>query len=540
MRRDRLDSALARFQELYPRVRDVVISRGAGRSTFLDHNDHGDGTAIGFPVRQDDLVIMGYNPDGDEIALNNMEPRVFSEGSIRASDVAGLRIQKVASKSQMKWTDYCAAILQETLRTLNTYGVERLPGLCVLVDGREEMGGVAVESNMSSSAALEMGITYGVEALVGIAGRLSGTEMTEIGRRAEAAIGFPCGKLDQTCSTGDRARVNPEDRVVVAIHCIPSLTPDGRDATHTTVSKMPTLPGINVNTGEKGPAQREYNIRVIEGEIASWILARKLEELSPGFARLTRAEVENAFPRVNPDHNGKPYLYDADRLYPVFLKPAFFSRPFLAKLGIDVSRQDLYAWVKRNLPQEADGLTEEELIGRYGVPREYFENVTRSARESGIDLNGRRYKLYGSLLHIIDDEDRGVEMAKVLEDAVTKTGRERETALDRFGQLEQDAYHSLAQSFGNSTERIDKFVAWAVTRPWCRAGRHFGAGWGGFLQNWVREGMEASAMTDSCEWRWIRHRPGLGFPRPSEDYCGDFRSTDEKRWKPSFGEGLCR
>jgi len=498
IRRARLISTALHYKELFPAIKEAVFTRAPGRITANEHTDYNDAVALGMPTIQDDIAIVGINPDGNKIELRNMEDRFPPATFDSAQAIMQMQIQPRQNKSEVPWSEFFAAILQSLMPRLENYGAQ-IPGMCILVDGRENLGGVPLESNISSSAAFEESLINAIEALVGLKGRLTVGEAIEIGREAEAKIGFPCGKLDQGSSIVTRV-VSYRKIMGAAIDCVPRLDENGKDKTVITPFEIPAeLQAVLVNSGPKGDAQREYNIRVIEGELASWVLTQLLNELSPEFAQnpeRIQQEVARLYSNINPDHNGKPYLYGPARVYPVFLKPAFFAANRLRELGIKITDAQVEEWVIRNLP---DKVTMQELMDTYGLPKEFFDKVTAAAKKINIPVETISFNLRGTALHAITEEQRAPLIMRALKDAVEALTDEVKTdALRRFGELQRQGYVSLRDNYRNSTPNIDALIEWAGQQSWCLtqgSGRHFGAGWGGWVEIWVKPGKAEEAQT---------------------------------------------
>ncbi|MFA5167029.1 MAG: ElyC/SanA/YdcF family protein [Candidatus Omnitrophota bacterium] len=498
LRRKRLMTLLERFKKLYPHIDRAVVARAPGRITLNDHTDSYSALSLGIPTRQDDIVIAGINSESRQIDLNNINDR-FPARSFDTADIQKIKIQPVKNKSELSWSTYALAVLQSLLPRLEPYPEARIPeGMALLVDGREEFGGVPVESNISSSAAFAESIIYAVEALSGIGGRMTGGEAIQIGRDAELKIGFPCGPLDQASSTLGRLSLKPGQTAGAMIDTIPRTYEDGRDKVEIKLFQVPAnLEALIVDTGSKGEAQKGFTKRVAEGELASWILAHKLYELIPDFSnQLDRIKIQRLFADINRDHNGRPYLFEEGRLWPIFLKPAFFSKDFLGSVGAQVSSEAIHDWVRKNLPSSA---TKRELIDRYGMPEDYFEKVVASTRHV-MDPDTVSYDLQGVALHVIGAQDRAHLIVNALADAAKGNDAAQNGAWKRFAELEINEYESLRDFFNNSTPRIDEIASWAMRQPWCLAPRHFGAGYGGRMQIWIRPGSYEQAAKEVHEF----------------------------------------
>lgn len=565
LRKERLITALLRYRRLFPHVKEVVIARAPGRITANEHTDYNDAVSLGIPTIQDDIAIVGIDTTSERIELVNMESDRFPACEpFAVSELADIKIQPREKKSDVPWTDFSIALLQSLVPVLQSYGIEAIPGMCILIDGREAYGGVPVESNISSSAAFEEAQIYAIEAALGRMGRMTAGEVIEIGRASERKIGFPSGKLDQGTSTGGRLAVEPGQIIGAAIDCVPRLDESGRDKTIIESFEIPdSLEAVLVNTGPKEDAQREYNIRVIEGELGAWIVARRLQEDSDWWRQLnssqqTRQLVRKLYGDINPDHNGRPYLYNQEGIYPVFFKPVFFTYRRLAEIGYDGKWAPLRRRLTDILPEE---VTKQELVDEYGdefldfyvasaLPFHYIlarAKLDKTRRGRRVDeetlkrwveawlrgelesirpemkrywlsprlfrgLEVSSYNLQGTVFHAIGEEDRAPEIMQALQDAATATNEaERNDALERFGSLQRAGYESLRHNYRNSSSNIDSLVAWAGSQPWCLtegACRHFGAGWGGWMEIWIKPGMydtaEAAIKAFLTEQDWYK------------------------------------
>lgn len=554
LRRERMQTLLKRYKELYPDVKEIVITRAPGRVTANEHTDYNDAASVGMATKQDHIVVVGLNADENRMVFNNMKPSKFPKGEWTVEHIESMRIQPAQRKADVPWTKFSIAIIQNLMMKLYAQGT-KLKGLCMLVDGREEYGGVPIESNISSSAAFEVAQIYAIEAILGIKGKLTSGEVIEIGRSAEAMLGFPCGKLDQGSSSAGRPEVKPYDRKGAIIDCVPRVDEKGKDKTVIKNFTIPnTLQAILLNTGEKGQTQREYNIRVIEGELGSWILNKTFKEfLGKTGQNIRMQKVQEIFGDINKDHNKRPYLYSADRGYPVFLKPGFYASSMLKKVGVNVSPEEIEKWVKQKLStfeniDNLKGVYGKEFLDFYvqsALPfhyslavnllkehnieveenskitpellREWVEAVLKGNLKSkynemedrGIEcnwflgINTDTYNLQGTVLHAIGDQDRSEEIEEALNYAATKSGAGQMNALVRFGELQRDGYVSLRDNYRNSTPIIDKVVNWASSQDWCLVPgscRHFGAGWGGWMEIWIKPGKYNEAYTALSKW----------------------------------------
>jgi len=597
VRRERLRTALARFRELFPGVERVVIGRAPGRFTLNEHTDYNGCTSLGVPTEQDDIAIIGLGPTEEGVRIHNMEDSRFASGDFTIDQIRQMQIVPVKDKSALDWRVFVCGLLQSLFPRLEALPeVEQIPSnICLLVDGREEYGGVPVESNMSSSAALEESIIYAVEALVGGAGRVQGGEVIEIGREAEALIGFPCGKLDQGSSTGGRIAVEPGRFYGAAIDCVSRKDARGEDATRVTPFPVPeNLNAVLVDMGPKPAAQREYNIRVIEGELAAWLLARSLRDILD--EEVDIAKVARVYPPadISRDHNGKPYLYNTKADYPVFFKPVFFAASRLRQVGVSISPRRIQDFVRRVLPRKISRRT---LLAQYADDRDFLsiylgaalpyhmalarglledkgvtieqvddETLTgwvkhwlvEALSRKDIESMGRvsltvqdlrrvevtSYNLCGTMLHAISEEDRVAEILSTLRLAVESAApRGKDNAIERFGLLQRRGFESLRTNYRNSTKQIGRLEDWARKQSWCLAVRHFGAGWGGWVEVWVQPGRTAEAekalKAHLSRQKWYKTQVAEPHGRSINDQlaCGMIRFSPGT-FASLLGEGL--
>ena len=133
------------------------------------------------------------------------------------------------------------------------------------------------------------------------------------------------------------------------------------------------------------------------------------------------------------------------------------------------------------------------------------------------------FNLQGTFLHNIGDDDRALMVADALGRAARTKGKEHEAALLEFGRLEKESYESLRDNYRNSSPNIDEIARWAMAQAWCLGPRHFGAGWGGWMEIWVKPGRYEEAA------RAIRE-----FLKDKDQY----RESMVERYKPGAPAGL--
>ncbi|MDD5356339.1 MAG: HAD-IIB family hydrolase, partial [Candidatus Omnitrophica bacterium] len=140
LQQERYTATLEEFKKAHPDVRDVCIARAGGRLVISgEHLDYHHGPLINTALIQDIIVIAAVNPKDPKIILNNMASS-FTQASIRcAEDIEVLP----KPKKDLKWHEYCFAVIYAFMNLLKSENVE-IPGLYMLVDGRQEYGGIPI------------------------------------------------------------------------------------------------------------------------------------------------------------------------------------------------------------------------------------------------------------------------------------------------------------------------------------------------------------------------------------------------------------
>lgn len=176
----RIGSLRSQFQELYGPEPEVYV-RAPGRAEILgNHTDYNQGYALACAISRSTLVAMRRRADEMIRLRSSAYPQ--SEGLFN--------IRQLQKDSKLMWTNYARAVVQELL-----VAGKNLGGADVLIDSTVPSSG-----GVSSSAALELALAYGLTGLYGIAAdRL---EMALLCKRAENGplVESPCGLLDQAAA----------------------------------------------------------------------------------------------------------------------------------------------------------------------------------------------------------------------------------------------------------------------------------------------------------------------------------------------------
>ena len=163
-----------RYHELF-RTEPIVV-RSPGRVNLIgDHTDYNQGFVL--PAAIDKQIVLS-------IGLNNTNRANLSALDFQQSFSFDLSyIKRTDSHS---WANYIMGVAQQ----LQNKGLEVQGFDCVFG------GNIPIGSGMSSSAALECGVTFGLSELLGLG--LTKLEIAKIGQAAEGDfVGLKCGLMDQ-------------------------------------------------------------------------------------------------------------------------------------------------------------------------------------------------------------------------------------------------------------------------------------------------------------------------------------------------------
>ncbi len=156
----------------------AMVVRGPGRVNLIgEHTDYNQGFVL--PAAVDKAIWLALRPRQDG------RLRAFSTdlGGGLERDLGDL------ARSEVTWANYLLGILSELTRDGH-----RLGGVDVVFGGDLPIG-----SGMSSSAALECGFAFGLNALFGLG--LGAVDLALLGQRAENRfVGVNCGIMDQFAS----------------------------------------------------------------------------------------------------------------------------------------------------------------------------------------------------------------------------------------------------------------------------------------------------------------------------------------------------
>lgn len=155
-----------------------IICEAPGRVNLIgEHVDYCDGFVMPFAISDRTYAAIGRRTDR-KIRISSMQ---------RHNDVFETSIDELQPGSEGKWERYICGVIW-------SFGEKITSGLDILVDGN-----VALGAGLSSSAALECSVAFGLNEIFET--KLTLAQLAKLAQRAENEyVGMPCGIMDQSVS----------------------------------------------------------------------------------------------------------------------------------------------------------------------------------------------------------------------------------------------------------------------------------------------------------------------------------------------------
>ncbi|WP_298545206.1 galactokinase [uncultured Aquimarina sp.] len=169
-----------------------LVVHSPGRINFIgEHTDYNNGFVL--PTAIDKKIVFSFQKNDSE-----HECKIYSSSYDKMLDVNLSELKP----SKEEWENYILGVLSEISKISN--GVK---GFDCIIESQLPIG-----AGISSSAALECGLAYGLNELFNL--NLSKIELVELSQRAEHNyVGTKCGIMDQFAS------VMSEDKKVILLDC---------------------------------------------------------------------------------------------------------------------------------------------------------------------------------------------------------------------------------------------------------------------------------------------------------------------------------
>lgn len=155
---------------------EPILIQSPGRVNLIgEHTDYNEGFVL--PAAIDKVIVLGFAPN------QSKKIRLYS---VDMQESCEIDLKNDLEKSDFHWANYILGVVDQ----LQKRG-DKIEGFdCVFG------GNIPIGAGLSSSAALEGGVVFGLSKLFGLS--ISKTEMAKIGQAAENHfVGMQCGIMDQ-------------------------------------------------------------------------------------------------------------------------------------------------------------------------------------------------------------------------------------------------------------------------------------------------------------------------------------------------------
>lgn len=163
------------FSKEFGTSSDPIIIRSPGRINLIgEHTDYNNGFVL--PAAIDRNIYFAISRRAED------KCRIYSDNFAESAELNLRRIQK----SKRNWANYLAGVVDQ----LMTAGYDIAGFDCVFG------GNIPIGAGLSSSAAIEAGLAYGLNEIFGL--DISRTDLARIAQRSENEfVGVQCGIMDQ-------------------------------------------------------------------------------------------------------------------------------------------------------------------------------------------------------------------------------------------------------------------------------------------------------------------------------------------------------
>ena len=155
-----------------------IVCEAPGRVNLIgEHVDYCDGFVLPFAISDRTYAVIKRRPDR-KIRISSMQ---------RPNEIFETSLDELQPSGEGNWERYICGVIW-------AFGDRITSGLEILVDGH-----VALGAGLSSSAALECSVAFGLDQLFET--RFSLAQLAKLAQRAENDfVGMPCGIMDQSVS----------------------------------------------------------------------------------------------------------------------------------------------------------------------------------------------------------------------------------------------------------------------------------------------------------------------------------------------------
>jgi galactokinase len=375
MMKNIIDDISAEFRERFGR--SFVIVEAPGRVNLIgEHTDYNDGFVLPAAIDKAIWLAMNLNSSG--------QIRLFS---VDMNEEYNVELSSTLDKSGKGWPDYILGVVDQLRKHgMNTVGFDCVFG-----------GNVPIGAGLSSSAALEGGVLYGLAELNGW--EISTMKMAQIAQKAENEfVGVQCGIMDQFASlNGKESHALKLDCRTLEFEKVPFRDPD-----------------FNIVLCDTGVRREltgsEYNVRRSQCEKGVSIIQKKYPEVKK-LRDVTLEMLEEHRDKLDPTvfkrcefviEENQRVLYACDDLLKDDIE-AFGEKMYRSHHGLqhkyEVSCEELDILV--DIAKEVDGVFGSRMMGGgFGgctinlVRTECVKQFTEKVKEEYRRLTGKEASVY--------------------------------------------------------------------------------------------------------------------------------------------------
>ncbi|WFD26786.1 galactokinase [Malassezia nana] len=459
----------SKFESMY-HLQPAFIARAPGRVNMIgEHIDTTGYSVFPLAIERDVLMAATYvpGPGPFRVELGNVSAQ-FPATSFTCDLTQPDSIELLTETAQ-RWANYFRVALRGLLSDLPNEIVKNAHGvLYVLVDGT-----VPPESSLSSSAAMTTASSLVVVTALGALDRINRVQMTQRAISSERMIGVSTGGMDQAVSVFGEMGKAVFVSFVPQLHTVPITMPKWDEYLFLVSNTL-------VKSDKKANASTQYNLRVAEVRMASYILRQKLNvdiPDPPQFPTSLRA-VSDAYWAANPQALDEMMAEHKE------VQAAYEDA------GKEVAQlQAMLLLVDRLVPRQ--GLTLADLETLTGLSSEAIHREFLSP----LPVQATHFFLHHRAFHVYAEAQRVLRFRHICNTLSTELARgepcDVHDAYQRLGRLMNESHESLKHMYDCSCPELDDVVR--IARDAGALGsRLTGAGWGGSAVHLVpRECLDA-------------------------------------------------
>jgi galactokinase len=190
MQHDNIQQVVEKYEALYHKKPDVVVISPGRINIIGEHIDYNAGFVLPAAINKAMVMALGKN-EAAKVQLH----------ALNYQEDASFDLVPELSPKQDHWSNYAKGVCQQL--TAQNYHYGGLNGVL--------MSDIPIGAGLSSSAALECGLLFGLNQLYDL--KIPPVDLAVLGQKAEHWVGVKCGIMDQFAS------VLGQEKSVIKIDC---------------------------------------------------------------------------------------------------------------------------------------------------------------------------------------------------------------------------------------------------------------------------------------------------------------------------------